>query len=158
MVNGLYVTKAASPADAYRNYSNYYGNNNVNYSEIQNNNTIRFVTFKYTVNRSNTPTNGIGVRINYGSGPQFPISSQLFTNNILFQYKINGYQNDSGTYTGEPNSNATSTNQTTVWLNGNNVIPLSGFPTLSFTTPGTGGLNSGQTNTQTETRADIQEL
>jgi hypothetical protein len=158
MVNGNYVTKATIPtADAYRNYSNYYGNNNVNYSGILNNNTVRFVTFKYTQNRNGAPTNTIRIQIDYGGRSPFPISSQLFTNNILFQYKLNNYKSDSGTIIANPNSNPTNGSKTTVWLNGNEGFQ-SGFDENSYTTPGTTGLNTaGFTNTATDRYLAIRQ-
>ena len=158
MVNGNYVTKAASLTDAYRNYSVYYGNNSVNYSGIANDSTVRFVTFKYTIHRNGAATGTIGVQIDYTGGTAFPISSQLFTNGILFQYKINSYKTNDGIYDGFPNANPTEANRTTVWLNGNAVLPLSGFDTNSWSTPGTGGLNTGgPTNTLTNRYLTIRQ-
>lgn len=154
---GAYATKAAS-ADAYRNYSGYYGNNAVNYSGIASDSTIRFVTFKYTANRGGAATGTIAVRIDYTGGISFPISSGLFTGGILFQYKVNSYKDDGGNPISSPNSNPTSANQTTVWLNGNAALPVSGFDFNSWNTPDYPGLNTtSYTNTVTDRYLTIRQ-
>ena len=146
MVNGIYVTKAASPTDAYRNYSSYYGNNSIDYSGIANNSIVRFVTFKYTANRGGGATGTIGVRFDYTNGLQFNLGGDgLFSSGILLQYKIDSYLNNDGTSSGSANSTPTSANLTTVWLNGNAVIQ-SGFATNSYTTPNIGGLDTSKPN------------
>ena len=146
MVNGLYVTKAASPVNAYRNYSNYYRNNNVDYSGISDS-TIRFVTFKYTQNRSNAPTVQIGIRFDYtDSGTTFPLLvNGLFGNGILFQYKVDSYKDSAGNTTSTANTTPSQSNQTTVWLNGNATLQDS-FDTQSWQQPNFGALasNNGQ--------------
>ena len=156
MVNGIYVTRAASPADAYRNYSTYHGNS-VNYSGIANNSLVRFVTFKYTANRGGGATGTIGVRFDYTNGIQFNLGGDgLFSSGILLQYKVDSYLTNSGASSGSANSTPTLANLTTVWLNGNAVIQ-SGFATNSYTTTNIGGLDTSKPNNVTDRYLTIRQ-
>jgi len=145
---GIYLTKAAAPNDAYRNYSSYYGNNSINYSGIASDSTIRFATFKYTRNRSGAATGTIAISISYIGAITFPLTSGLFDGGILLQYKIDSYKDSAGNNISDPNPTPSALNQTTVWLNGNAVLPVSGFDLNSWNTPTYPGLNTtSYTNT-----------
>ena len=133
LLNGSYVTKAAS-AYAYSNYSNYYGNT-FDYSGILSDGTMRYATFKYTMNCNNA-LYSLAARftITYASGAtQFPVNAGLYSGGISIQYIILDTNNQTPSLT----------NMSTVWLNGN--LPYAnGFKdgtTLGYaaTVPGTGG-------------------
>ena len=141
--NGLYVTKVGGFAD----YSSYYSNAGVNYSGVASDSTLRFATFKYSVSfASPTPVGTIGLRINYTGGTTFAYGGGIFTGGVVFQYKVNAYTNNAGTaYTATPNTNPTSENQTTVWLDGNaNVV--AGFTANSYDINGTPGIDTTKAN------------
>jgi hypothetical protein len=158
LCRGVYTTKAAMSTDAYRNYAAYYGNNTVDYSGIASDSRIRFVTFKYTANRGGSATGTIAVRIDYTGGTTFPMTSGLFTNGILLQYKVNSYTDAAGNPSATPNSNPTSANQTTVWLDGNAALPVSGFDFNSWNTPNYPGLNTtSYTNTVSDRYLTIRQ-
>jgi hypothetical protein len=128
----------------------------VNYSGIVSDATVRFVTFKYTANRGGAPTGTIGVRFNYTNGITFPLSGGLFSSGILFQYKVDSYLNNDGTVSSTANSNPTSANLTTVWLNGNASIEP-GFNTASYQNPNTAGLDTSRANTVTDRFLTIRQ-